>query len=495
MSAEAARPVDRARRRAVETSVLSRSPSPSALATRRRRGRLPDPQGFFRSGEVRAVDGVSLDVARGETVALVGESGSGKTTLGRVSLRLMQPTGGRVVFDGTTSPTCRTSDLRWFRQRAQIVFQDPFSSLNPYMRVRDLVEEPLVIDGVRAATERLRAGRAGAGGGRAGAGGALRREVPDDDVGRAAAAGRHRPGAGARPGLHRRRRAGLDDRRLQPDRDPRPAARACRRRAASPSSTSPTTSPAPATSPTGSRSCTAARSSSSARPAGDRQPAPPLHAGPDRRRPRARPAQPLPPPRRRPRRTESAAAPSPPGCPFFSRCPTGCPASATSSAAASSSTSRGTSWPATCTEPAVIARGGGAGVAATVGRGRQPPGVLNAPGRGRSTSRLKSRLSDQAMPSWFLESRGALWTRSMDSVEGPGDGFSQAGQVHGLQARHLPKGCRSGSSIRTFDRSCQVGLWPVTIGKQVDDVSRAGSPAVKSHDRLSSEMRCAAYPG
>jgi peptide/nickel transport system ATP-binding protein len=105
-------------------------------------------KGLFKSGEVRALNGVSLDVTRGETVALVGESGSGKTTLGRVSLRLVKPTAGRVIFDGNDITKDDEQKLRWFRQRAQIVFQDPFSSLNPYMRVRDLIEEPLVIDRV-----------------------------------------------------------------------------------------------------------------------------------------------------------------------------------------------------------------------------------------------------------------------------------------------------------------------------------------------------------
>jgi ABC-type glutathione transport system ATPase component len=104
--------------------------------------------GLFRSGEVRAVRGVSLAVARGETLALVGESGSGKTTVGRVSLRLLEPTGGRICFDGRDISRTPEAALGWLRQRAQIVFQDPFSSLNPYMRVGELVAEPLVIDGV-----------------------------------------------------------------------------------------------------------------------------------------------------------------------------------------------------------------------------------------------------------------------------------------------------------------------------------------------------------
>ncbi len=112
-------------------------------------------KGFFRPGRVRAVDGVSVVVAPGETLALVGESGSGKTTLGRVSLLLQRPTAGRVHFAGRDVTDLPDERLGWLRRRAQIVFQDPFSSLNPYMRVAELVEEPLVIDGVRDRGERL----------------------------------------------------------------------------------------------------------------------------------------------------------------------------------------------------------------------------------------------------------------------------------------------------------------------------------------------------
>jgi len=116
--------------------------------------------GFFRSGRVRAVDGVSLAVGRGETLALVGESGSGKTTLGRVSLRLQRPTAGRVVFDGRDVTELPDGGLHWLRRRAQIVFQDPFSTLNPYMRVGELVAEPLAIDGVGGEERRERVARA-----------------------------------------------------------------------------------------------------------------------------------------------------------------------------------------------------------------------------------------------------------------------------------------------------------------------------------------------
>jgi peptide/nickel transport system ATP-binding protein len=111
-------------------------------------------KGLFRGGVVTAVSGVSLTIARGETLALVGESGSGKTTVGRISLRLLQPTGGRVLFDGEDITQVPEDRLGWLRKRAAIVFQDPFSSLNPYMTVSDLVAEPLVIDGVSDAVAR-----------------------------------------------------------------------------------------------------------------------------------------------------------------------------------------------------------------------------------------------------------------------------------------------------------------------------------------------------
>jgi peptide/nickel transport system ATP-binding protein len=105
-------------------------------------------KGLFRGGVVTAVSGVSLAIARGETLALVGESGSGKTTVGRISLRLLLPTGGRVIFDGEDISQVPEERLGWLRKRAAIVFQDPFSSLNPYMTVSELVAEPLIIDGV-----------------------------------------------------------------------------------------------------------------------------------------------------------------------------------------------------------------------------------------------------------------------------------------------------------------------------------------------------------
>jgi ABC-type oligopeptide transport system ATPase subunit len=98
-----------------------------------------------RKAEVRAVDDVSLDIEAGETLGLVGESGSGKSTLGRLALRLIEPTSGTVRFDGHDLLRAGHSELRQLRRHMQIIFQDPFSSLDPRMRVEDLVAEPLVI--------------------------------------------------------------------------------------------------------------------------------------------------------------------------------------------------------------------------------------------------------------------------------------------------------------------------------------------------------------
>lgn len=98
-----------------------------------------------RKAEVRAVDDISLDIEAGETLGLVGESGSGKSTLGRLALRLIDPTSGSVRFDGHDLLRAGHSELRHLRRHMQIIFQDPFSSLDPRMRVEDLVAEPLVI--------------------------------------------------------------------------------------------------------------------------------------------------------------------------------------------------------------------------------------------------------------------------------------------------------------------------------------------------------------
>ena len=96
-------------------------------------------------GEVRAVDDVSLDIQSGETLGLVGESGSGKSTLGRLVIRLIEPTSGSIRFEGRDLLAAGHREMRRLRRDMQIIFQDPFGSLDPRMRVEDVISEPLII--------------------------------------------------------------------------------------------------------------------------------------------------------------------------------------------------------------------------------------------------------------------------------------------------------------------------------------------------------------
>ncbi|NJE08053.1 ABC transporter ATP-binding protein [Thermococcus sp. M39] len=103
---------------------------------------------FFTKGWVKAVDDISFEIYRGETFGLVGESGCGKTTTGRTVLRLIEPTAGEILFEGKNVMGLKGDDLKWFRRKSQIMFQDPYSSLNPRQTVFEIIMEPVRFHGI-----------------------------------------------------------------------------------------------------------------------------------------------------------------------------------------------------------------------------------------------------------------------------------------------------------------------------------------------------------
>jgi len=118
------------------------------------------PFGGGAQGEVRAVDDVSLDIHSGETLGLVGESGSGKSTLGRLILRLIEPTAGMIRYEGRDLLAASGGEMRRLRRDLQIIFQDPFGSLDPRFRVEDIIAEPLIIHGAAQKRENQEVGGA-----------------------------------------------------------------------------------------------------------------------------------------------------------------------------------------------------------------------------------------------------------------------------------------------------------------------------------------------
>ena len=132
-------------------------PGPTLLKVERLKKYFPITAGFLgrQVGQIKAVDDVSFAVPEGQTYALVGESGSGKTTVGKTVSRLIRPTAGDILFDGTNIASLGEGDLKAWRREMQLVFQDPAASLNPRRRVAHIVATPLEVHGIGSRRERL----------------------------------------------------------------------------------------------------------------------------------------------------------------------------------------------------------------------------------------------------------------------------------------------------------------------------------------------------
>ena len=174
---------------------------------------------------VRAVDDVSFDIAPGEVLGLVGESGSGKSTIGRALLKLVEPSAGSIQFEGVDLAPLSARAMRPYRRRLQIIFQDPYASLNPRRRVGDTLAEALATHGLHPGA--ARAARIAELLALVGLAPEHAQPLSARVLGRSAPAHRHRPRARGRAALHRRRRAGVGARRLDPGAGDQPAVATC----------------------------------------------------------------------------------------------------------------------------------------------------------------------------------------------------------------------------------------------------------------------------